>query len=209
MEVLRWRTQLHPVLAAAMILLLAVWLIVLYRRQRTNRTLKQTLLLLTPKILIVLLLILAYFDPVRSVIQRPKRDKKILVLVDSSSSMDCKDEPGKSRAQRADKLSQDLNQKLRSVIDFETLYFDNDVRSAKDTAQIRATDLGKCLVAIADKAKSSDYFSAIVLTDGGDEVIQNPKLPDMPLYVTGMGHDPDSWNDLSVAEMDSPAIMTP
>ncbi|MFC1636321.1 hypothetical protein ACFL5Z_15940 [Planctomycetota bacterium] len=207
MEVLRWQTHLHPVFAAAMILLLAVWLIILYRRQRTNRTLKQTLLLLTPKILIVLLLILAYFDPIRSVIQRPKRDKKILVLVDSSSSMECEDEPGKSRAQRADGLSRNLSQKLRSVIDFETLYFDDDVRSAKDTAQIRATDLGKCLVTIADKAKSSDYFSAIVLTDGGDEVIQNPKLPDIPLYLASIGSAPDSWNDVSVADVESPAIV--
>ena len=165
------------------------------------------MLLLTPKILIVLLLILAYFDPVRSVIQRPKRDKKILVLVDSSSSMDCEDEPEKSRAQRAEELSRNLDRKLRSVIDFETLYFDENVRSAKDNAPIRATDLGKCLVTIADKTKSSDYFSAVLLTDGGDEVIQNPKLPDIPLYVTGVGGEPESWNDVSVAEVDSPPMV--
>ena len=207
MEVLRWRTHLHPVLAAAMILILAVWLIVLYRRQRTNRTLQQTILLLTPKVLIVLLLVLAYFDPVRSVIQRPKRDKKILVLVDSSSSMDCEDEPGASRTERAGRLSGDLSRKLGSLIDFETLYFDHDVRSDKDTAPVRRTDLGKCLVTVADKAKSSDYFSAIVLTDGGDEVIQTPKRPDVPLYVTSVGSDPETWNDLSVAEVDAPAIV--
>ena len=207
MEVLRWRTHLHPVFAAAMILLLAVWLIVLFRRQRTNRTLKQTLLLLTPKILIVLLLILAYFDPVRSVIQRPKRDKKILVMMDSSASMDCEDEPGTSRAQRAEELSRNLDRKLHSVIDFETLYFDEDVHSAKENVPIRATDLGKCLVTIADKAKSSDYFSAVLLTDGGDEVIQNPKRPDIPLYVTGVGSTPESWNDVSVAQVDSPPMV--
>ncbi|MBN2314967.1 MAG: hypothetical protein JXM79_13630 [Sedimentisphaerales bacterium] len=207
MEVLRWQNHLHPVLAAAMILLLAVWLIVLYRRQRTNRSLKQTLLLLAPKILIVLLLVLAYFDPVRSVIQRPKRDKKILVLVDSSSSMDCEDDASMSRVERAEKLSKHLNQELRSVIDVETLYFDDDVRDNKNNDPIRSTDLGKCLVTIADKAKSSDYFSAVVLTDGGDEVIQNPKLSDMPLYVTSVGRDPDSWNDLAVAQVDAPAIV--
>ncbi|OHB74288.1 MAG: hypothetical protein A2Z25_17040 [Planctomycetes bacterium RBG_16_55_9] len=207
MEVLRWRTHLHPVLAAAMILILAVWLIVVFRRQRTNRTLKQTILLSTPKILIVLLLILAYFDPVRSVIQRPKRDKKILVLVDASSSMDCRDESGVSRAGRAERLSQSLTEKLRPLIDVETLYFDDEVRNAKDTDQVRGTDLGKCLVTIADKAKSSDYLSAVVLTDGGDEVIQTPKQPDVPLYVTGVGSDPDSWNDLSVAEVDVPTIV--
>ncbi|MHC4363320.1 MAG: hypothetical protein ACYSTZ_10870, partial [Planctomycetota bacterium] len=97
MEVLTWRTHLHPVLAAAMILILVAWLIILFKRQRAIRSLKQTVLLLLPKVLIVLLLILAYFDPVRSVIQKPKKDKKIMVLVDSSSSMDCRDEPGVSR----------------------------------------------------------------------------------------------------------------
>lgn len=207
MEVLRWQNHLHPVLAAALILLLTAWLIVLYRRQRTNRSLEQTLLLLTPKILIVLLLVLAYFDPIRSVIQRPKRDKKILVLVDSSSSMDCEDEAKMSRVERAEQLSKDLNRKLRSVIDIETFYFDDDVHGTKNNDQIRSTDLAKCLVTITDKAKSSDYFSAVVLTDGGDEVIQNPKLPDMPLYVASIGADPDSWNDLSVAQVDAPAIV--
>ena len=91
MEVLRWRTHLHPVLAAALILVLAAWLIFIYRRQIRNRSFRQTVLLLLPKVLIVLLLVLAYFDPVRSVIQRPKKDKKIMVLVDASSSMDCRE----------------------------------------------------------------------------------------------------------------------
>ncbi len=207
MEVLRWRTHLHPVLAAAMILLLVAWLIVLFRRQRTNRTLRQTLLLLTPKVLIVLLLILAYFDPVRSVVQRPKKDKKILVLVDSSSSMDCRDEPGKSREERAERLSRNLTDDLHSLVNFETLYFDDDVRDTKDTAQERNTDLGKCLVTIADKAKSSDYLAAVVLTDGGDEVIQAPRLPDVPLYVTSVGSAPETWNDLAVAEVDVPTAV--
>ena len=91
MEVLRWRTHLNPVLAAALILILAAWLIILFQRRRASHSLKQTVLLLLPKVLIVLLVILAYFDPVRSVIQRADKDKRIMVLVDASSSMDCKD----------------------------------------------------------------------------------------------------------------------
>ncbi len=131
MEVLRWRTHLHPVLAAAMILILAAWLIFIYKRQRSNRSLKQTVSLLLPKVLIVLLLVLAYFDPVRSVIQRPKKDKKIMVLVDASSSMDCQDEPGFSRAQRADKLARHLQETLRSYIDSQTLHFDVELIEVK------------------------------------------------------------------------------
>ena len=211
MEVLRWRTHLHPVLAAAMILVLAAWLIFIYKRQIRSRSLKQTVLLLLPKVLIVLLLVLAYFDPVRSVIQRPKKDKKIMVLVDASSSMDCQDEPAATRAARADKLARNLSETLRSYIDAETLHFDMDVYPASDTTRssqpIRGTDLGKCLVSIANNADSSSYLAAVLLTDGGDEVIQNPKLPQVPLYVASVGTPADSWNDLSVAQVDAPKIV--
>jgi len=171
-----------------MILILIVWLIVLFRRQRRSRSLRQTVLLLFPKVLIVLLIIFAYFDPVRSVVQRPNRDKKIMILLDTSSSMDCRDESEISRAERAEGLAQDLAGKLRSFIDFENLDFDVEVHSTKDAKQaeeqIRGTDLGKCLVTIADKADSANYLSAVLLTDGGDELIQTPKLPQVPLYIT-------------------------
>ncbi len=211
MEMLRWRTHLNPVLAAALILIMAVWLIILFRRQRASYPLRQAVLLLLPKVLIVLLIILAYFDPVRSVIQRPKKDKKIMVMVDGSSSMDCEDEPGASRSRRAERLSENLDGQLRSLVDFETMHFDMEVRSAKDSRQeadqIRGTDLGKCLVAITDSADSSNYMAAVLITDGGDELVRNPRPPDVPLYVTGIGSSPDSWNDLSISEVTSPAIV--
>ena len=211
MEVLRWRTHLHPILAAAMILILVVWLIVLFRRQRRSCSLKQTVLLLFPKVLIVLLIILAYFDPVRSVVQRPNRDKKIMVMVDTSSSMDCRDEPEISRIERAQRLTQDLAGKLRSFIDLENMDFDVEVHNAEDAKQaaeqIRGTDLGKCLVTIADQADSAGYLSAVLLTDGGDELIQTPKLPRVPLYITGIGSSPDSWNDLAVTEVTAPKLV--
>ena len=211
MEVLRWRTHLNPILAAALILILAVWLIILFQRQRRSRSLRQTVFLLLPKVLIVLLIILAYFDPVRSVIQRPGKDKKIMVLVDTSSSMDSEDESGISRAERADKMAKNLAEELQSLIGHETLHFDVDVYAAGESAQtaepIRGTDLGKCLVTMADKADTSDYVSAILLTDGGDELIQNPKLPEVPLYITGVGSSPDSWNDLAITDVQSPTIV--
>jgi len=211
MEVLRWRTHLHPVLAAAMILILVVWLIILYKRQSRSYSLRQTVLLLLPKVLIVLLIVLAYFDPVRSVIQKPKKDKKIMVLLDASSSMDCRDEPGAGRFERADKLAANLSDELRSFVDFETLHFDMDVYDSgqKQPAaeQVRGTDLGKSLVWLSNKADGSNYLSAVMLTDGGDELIQNPKLPQVPLYIASIGSSPDSWNDLSVADVVAPTIV--
>ncbi|UCC99162.1 MAG: hypothetical protein JSW66_04605, partial [Phycisphaerales bacterium] len=128
-----------------------------------------------------------------------------------SSSMDCRDEPGASRAERAEKLARNLNETLRSYIDSEMLHFDMDVyepgNAAPTTPQIRGTDLGKCLVDVAGKANSSDYMAAVLLTDGGDELIQNPKLPQVPLYVTSVGASADLWNDLSVAAVEAPTIV--
>ncbi|MFB0525615.1 MAG: hypothetical protein ACETVZ_08725, partial [Phycisphaerae bacterium] len=104
MGILRWQTHLNPILAAVLSLGLMVWLIILYRRLRSQHPTKQAVLLLVPKVLIVLLVVLAYFDPVWSVIQRPGENKKFLVLVDRSSSMGVEDKAETSRAKRADDL---------------------------------------------------------------------------------------------------------
>ena len=134
-----------------------------------------------------------------------------MVLLDTSSSMDCRDESGISRVERANGLARNLAEKLRSFIDLENLDFDAEVHSTKDSKQteeqIRGTDLGKCLVTIADKADSANYLSAVLLTDGGDELIQTPKLPQVPLYIMGIGSSPDSWNDLAVTEVTAPKLV--
>ncbi|MHC4351377.1 MAG: glutamine amidotransferase [Planctomycetota bacterium] len=211
MEVLRWRGHLHPVLAAAMVLILAAWLIILFKRQRASRSLRQTVLLLLPKVLIVLLLVLAYFDPVRTVIQKPKKDKKIMVLVDSSSSMDCEDEPGVSRAARGDGLSRRLTEQLSSLIDIETSHFDMDVHGPGDAApatdQVRGTNLAKSLVTVAETANDTEYMAAILLTDGGDELVRNPRFPQVPLHVASVGTSPETWNDLAIADVTAPTIV--
>ena len=211
MEVLRWRAHLHPVLAAAIILILAAWLILLFKRQRASLSLRQTVLLLLPKVLIVLLLVLAYFDPVRSVIQKPNRDKKIMVLVDSSSSMDCEDEPGASRAARAEGLSRKLTEQLQSLIDIEMSHFDMDVRGPGEAApaadQVRGTNLAKSLVTVADTANDAEYMAAILLTDGGDELVRNPRFPQVPLHVASVGTSPETWNDLAITDVTAPTIV--
>jgi uncharacterized membrane protein len=211
MEALHWRTHLHPVLAAALILILVAWMIVLFRRQGKNRSWQQTVWLLLPKVLIVLLLILAYFDPIRRVIQPPQRDKKILVLIDDSSSMACEDRPGISRAQRAQALSLDLTGELSDLIDIETLRFATDIDSHTERAAsedgIRGTNIGKSLVSAGQRAKPSEYLATLLLTDGGDEFLRTPQLPRVPLHVASLGTTPDSWNDLSIKAIDVPAVV--
>ena len=217
MGVLRWQTHLNPVLGAGLILGLVVWLIILYRRQRRQYSAKETMILVVPKILIVLLLILAYFDPMWNVMQRPDENEKILALVDTSSSMEVEDRAEGSRGKRADGMLENLKQKLRSsYIDFENLEFDSEVyepsqrglRQDKQLAEdIRETDLGKCLVTIADKPDTSKYMSVLLLTDGGDELVQNIKLPEVPVYIAGMGSEPETWNDIAITRVESPEVV--
>jgi len=231
MGILRWQTHLNPILAAALSLGLIVWLIILYRRQRRQHPTKQAVLLLVPKVPIVLMVVLAYFDPVWSVIQRPGENKKFLVLVDRSSSMGVEDEAERSRAKRADDLLAKLTQGLRwfprsggpSYADFDTLEFDHEVwhgpPARENTAKmavlqgkqlpigVRETDLGKCLVTIADKPDISNYMGAILITDGGDELVQNVKLPEVPVYITGVGSNPDTWNDVAITQIEAPEVV--
>ena len=214
MGVLRWQTHLNPVLGAGLILGLGIWLIILYRRQRRQYSAKETMVLVIPKILIVLLLILAYFDPMWNVMQRPDENKKVLALVDTSSSMEVEDRAEGSRGKRADGMLDNLKQKMRSsYIDFEALEFDSEVyelsdRSRKQLAEdIRETDLGKCLVTIADKPDTSKYMSVLLLTDGGDELVQNIKLPEVPVYIAGMGSEPETWNDIAITRVESPEVV--
>ncbi|MBA7672967.1 hypothetical protein ES703_81155 [subsurface metagenome] len=180
-------------------------------------------MLVVPKILIVLLLILAYFDPVWSVMQRPDENQKVLALVDTSSSMEVEDKAEGSRGKRAGGLLENLTQKLRSsYIDFDVLEFDSEVRtsaSSVEPGQVRETDLGKCLVTIADKPDpaalglskpavgGSNYMSVLLLTDGGDEVVQNVKLPEVPVYIAGVGSEPETWNDIAITRVEAPEVV--
>jgi len=223
MGILRWQAHLNPVLGAGLILGLGVWLIILYRRQRRQYSAKEAMVLVVPKILIVLLLILAYFDPVWTVMQRPDENKKVLSLVDTSSSMEVEDKVEGSRGKRAGDLLEKLTQELRSsYIDFDTLEFDSEVRtsaSSVEPGQVRETDLGKCLVTIADKpdpaalglSKSavggSKYMSVLLLTDGGDEVVQNVKMPEVPVYIAGVGSEPETWNDIAITRVEAPEVV--
>jgi len=223
MGILRWQTHLNPVLSAGLILGLGIWLIILYRRQRRQYSAKEAMVLVVPKILIVLLLILAYFDPVWTVMQRPDENKKVLALVDTSSSMEVEDKAEGSRGKRAGDLLEKLTQELRSsYIDFDALEFDSEVRtsaSSVEPGQVRETDLGKCLVTIADKPDpaalglskpavgGSNYMSVLLLTDGGDEVVQNVKLPEVPVYIAGMGSEPETWNDIAITRVEAPEVV--
>jgi uncharacterized membrane protein len=220
---LYWRSPVPPWLAAALMLGLGVWLVVLYRRQRAQHSLRRTAALLLPKVAAALLITLAYFDPVWKIVRDPEAGEKVAVLIDGSSSMQVPDAADGPRAARAVQLLDDLKSKLGSAVAWEVYEFDQQVHpyepgargggvppsddKAGKASSLRETDLGVCLAAMADKPDISQYLGVVVITDGGDEMIQNARLPRAPVYLAGVGSDPAGWDDVAIADVETPAAV--
>ncbi len=208
---LYWRSPLPPLLAAALMLGIGVWLVVLYRRQRAQHSLRRTAALLLPKAAAALLVMLAYFDPVWKIVRHPDTGEKVAVLIDTSSSMQVPDAQDGVRAVRAAKLFEDLQDKLGSAIAWDAYEFDQQVRpyqpGGSPTQQARETDLGISLATMADKPDISKYLGVIVISDGGDETIQNARLPQAPVYIAGVGSDPEGWDDVAIAGLEAPTVV--
>jgi len=211
MGTLYWRSPVPPVLAAVLLLGMGVWLMVLYRRQRAQHTLGRTAALLLPKAAVTLFLLLAYFDPVWKIVRSPDTGEKIAVLVDDSSSMQVPDTKDGPRAARAARLFKELQDKLGSAIAWDAYEFDQQVRpyqaDGSPTEPMRETDLGTCLATTADKPDISKYLGVVVITDGGDEAIQNARLPQAPVYIVGVGSDPGGWDDVAIGSLEAPAVV--
>ncbi|MBM4028794.1 MAG: hypothetical protein FJ280_25880 [Planctomycetes bacterium] len=211
MGTLYWRSSLPPLLAAALLLGLGLWLVVLYRRQRAQHSLRRTAALVLPKAAAALFVVLAYFDPVWKIVRDPHAGEKVAVLIDSSSSMQVADTKDGPRAARAVQLFEDLKNKLGPAIAWDAYEFDQYVRpytgSAASAEQTRETDLGMCLATMGDKPDIARYLGVVVITDGGDETIQNIRLPSTPVYIAGVGSDPEDWDDVAIAGLDAPAAV--
>ena len=208
---LYWRSPVSPFLAAALVLGVGIWLVVLYRRQRAQHPLRKTAALLAPKAVMALLVVLACFDPVLKIVRHPDEGRRIAVLIDNSSSMETPDAQAGPRAARAAALLEELRSKLGSAVTWETYEFDQQVRpygsGSVQAEGVRETDLGACLATIADKPDVSNYLGVVLATDGGVERVQNARLPQAPVYVAGVGSDPEGWDDLAIDSLEAPAVV--
>jgi hypothetical protein len=190
---------------------MGVWLVILFRRQRSQHSTRRTAALVLPKAAVALLLVMAYFDPVWKVVRNPDQTRKIAVLMDNSSSMQVPDTEEGTRAARSAQLLEELKDKLRPVIACDAYQFDRQVQPYRGdratTDSLRGTDLGASLMTMADKPDIAKYLGVVVLTDGGDELIQNARLPEVPVYVAGVGSDPEGWDDVAIADLEAPAVV--
>jgi len=148
-------------------------------------------------------------EPVRDLERRELLKGKLIVVTDVSSSMDVVDDGVASRRVRAGKILARLKAELPATVALETLEFDTQLRNAGRPlpAGLRGTDLGGCLVALAERADISGALGVVLLTDGGDEPVRPATLPPVPLTVIGIGTNPTNWNDIAVAAVDAPTTV--
>ena len=203
---IQWHPRLAPFWCAGLLLALAAWGWLLWRRLRRRTPLAARWIAL-PKWLTLLLLLLALFDPV-SLLQKSEPAKgKLLALVDSSSSMDVADDYSQSRAVRSRAIVEQWRNSLPAGVTLDELAFDTTIHKPGETAAatVRGTDLGGCLLALSERGDLASYLGVVLLTDGGDEAIENPTLPQIPLFIVGIGTDPATWDDLAITDVQAPA----
>ncbi|MFT5128690.1 MAG: putative membrane protein [Rhodothermales bacterium] len=205
-----WRPHLGSAATGILFLLVVGWICWIFLRLRRSHSCATTLRLLAPKALVFGLLLLALFDPAWGLTESRGQRVRLLALVDDSSSMGVADSADGSRRQRADAVLETLRNALAEELDIHTLQFDTETReadAAQSTEPIRGTDIGRCLVDVADRADIAAYIGVVMLTDGGDEHIRVARLPRVPMYVVGMGTPPSEWNDIMLTDVDAPASV--
>ncbi len=203
---LQWHPRFGGIWCGVIVLAAAAWLFYLQRRMEHRVSPVRARWLLLPKILTLLALLLVLFDPVSSIQKDETANGKLLVLVDSSSSMAVADDYREPRVTRARSIVESWKSSLPGGVKLDELEFDTAIHNpdAAVSTALRGTDLGGSLVALSERNDLASYLGVVLLTDGGDETLDNPALPKLPTYFVGIGTDPATWNDVSVANLDCP-----
>ena len=208
LALLQWRPHLPTLWCGVVLLGGTLWLLILYRRLLRRWPPRRARWLLLPKLLLLLLLLLALFDPVSAIQQTEHAKGKLLVLVDASSSMDVADDYHQARIVRARKLVEQWQGTVPRGLKLDALDFDTSIHSSAAPAgdALRGTDLGECLLALADRSDVNSYLGVVLLTDGGDEVLENPPLPKVPVSVVGIGTESANWDDVALTDVQCPLV---
>ena len=210
MKGLEWNPAFGPIVTALIILGAALVFYLLRAHLAPRHGRLNAWLLLLPKMIIVGLLVLALLDPDLRLTSWNSTPAKVLILRDISSSMDLRDDGSTSRSSRVDGIIHQLESSAPSSIHFEVLPFDTTLHEAGYSPKgdaVRGTDLGGMLVALGGQPNLADADGAIVISDGGDETVDLPDLPSIPLAVVGVGTPPETWDDIGISAVTAPASV--
>ncbi|AKJ63384.1 glutamine amidotransferase [Kiritimatiella glycovorans] len=204
-----WRPHLDPLLCGVVLLAVALAAWMLYLRIKAGPRGSAPFALFLPKVLAAAFLVLALLEPV---IQRERREEgsdRVLVLVDRSGSMRVADGE-MSRYGRARSTAERLRAMLPADIGLELQSFDTgiheDLPDPAGPDEDAGTDLGACLLELG-KRDLSDCAALLLITDGGDTVIEDPALPPVPLSVLGVGSVTGRWNDVRIEAFRLPGTV--
>jgi uncharacterized membrane protein len=210
MKTLEWNPAFGPIVTALIILGAALFFYLLRAHLAARHGRLSAWLLLLPKMFIVALIIFALLDPDLRVSGWNSTPARVLILRDISSSMDLRDDGSATRSERVDRLIRQLESSAPASVRFEVLPFDTSLHDAAytpKTGAVRGTDLGGMFLALGTQPKFADADGAILLTDGGDETVDLPDLPSLPLAIVGVGTPPDTWDDIGITSVTAPASV--
>ncbi len=206
---INWYPGFEPLVTALIILVLIAVTVLSGYRLYKNRGRKIAALLLALRLPVVVLLILAVFDPSIDVSDNAGQNRKLLLLVDNSASM-------QSGNKKTTRYSASLNLMPRFKKDFpgyefETRNFNTTVSPAEGitpAAGNRGTDLGAVYSWLNNPEFESKYAHAILLTDGGDEIPEIARFPVFGVSVLGVGSTEGS-NNIFIKQVLAPSTAEP
>ena len=192
-----WKPHLGTMANGFIILAMMGWLCLLWYRYRTRYAAKRTIMLLAPKVIFTILAVIALMDPAWRDVKPSDDSQRIAVVTDISTSMDVEDDGNESRSGRAIKIADEIQGELSGIAGVEDYRFDTDILAKADdpASGVRKTDLGRTVVSLSENQDLSDCKAVVLVTDGGDEIIRTERLPDVPIYIVGVGTDPATWDD--------------
>jgi len=190
-----------PTLVVAAAIVLAVALVALRVRTLGRRFPARVAAgLAVPAAVVAALIITALIDP--SLPAHADEDRRIIVLVDQSTSMDVRD-AGSTRRERAEILAEAL--RVPGGVRVERRWFDSAVHERPTAGGTeRGTDLAACLQQLAPVVAAGDCAGIVVISDGGDEPMAADGLPAAPIAAIAVGADADALDNVALLAVDAP-----
>jgi len=210
MSAIEWNPSLSPVVSTFLLLGGGGCLYLLHHRLAARHGKKNAVILLLPKFILFLLLFLALMNPSLKSSNWNITPARIVVLQDISSSMDLRDDGSSTRSERAMRLIHELESAAPSHTKWEIHPFDtslHEVGYSPKGKEERGTDLAAILMTLQKQSTYAGADALILVTDGGDEAVDIPKLPSLPLGILGMGTPSNTWNDIGIANVTAPAMI--
>ncbi len=217
---IQWHMNFSPVLSLVCISMIAGVLYLSWKQLHERLSHRKVLMIIVPRIIILFLIMMAFFDPTLITEKSSFLQKKFIILLDRSSSMDVKDKNSISRYQRGKKLLKTISEGLPSGIKTEFLEFDTQVWESgkifkdkalekEDMQNIklgeRGTDLAGIVAAMNERSDISSSYGILMLTDGGDEEVEIPNYPVVPLHIVGIGNLNAEYDDLAIDTLKYPS----